>query len=175
MFRPFDSPALAAAPVAAGAPDLLSAPSVGAAALRGPPLTPPGLHPPSHGTFEVAPDDMPEDDSPDAVPRDLDPAFASGVSESLRSEFCRMLSFIVDLFSQAAGSPSVAPPPRALFGDFFSPSALPQQPIFNWFERVHAALAAAGRSGYSFISSPSQTYAVHCEFAQGKAFPLNPS
>ena len=29
-----------------------------------------------------------------------------------------MLLLIVDLFPQAAGSPSVAPPPRALFEDF---------------------------------------------------------
>ena len=110
--------------------------------------------------FGVAPDAMPEDESPDAVPRDPDPAFSAGVSESFRFEFSRMLSFIVDLFPQAVGSPSVAPPPRALFEDFFAPLVLPQQPIFlNWFERVHAAMAdtdsrmaasiVAGRSDFS--------------------------
>ena len=80
----------------------------------------------------------------------------------------------------------MAPPPRALFEDFFTPSALPQQPIFlNWFEWAHATLAdadsrmvasiAAGCSDFSFIPSRSPTYAVHGDFAHGRAVPLNPS
>ena len=78
------------------------------------------------------------------IPRDPDPVFAAGVTDSFRSEFRRMLSFNVDLFPQAAGSPSVSPPPRALFEDFFAPSTVPPQPIFlSWFERVCAALADA--------------------------------
>ena len=59
-----------------------------------------------------------EDSPPGAVPSVLDPGVAA-VTESVHSEFCRMMSFIVDLFPQAAGSPSVSPPPRALFEDFF--------------------------------------------------------
>ena len=39
-----------------------------------------------------------------------------------------MMSFIVDLFPQAAGSPSVLP--RALFEDFFSSSVPLPPPIF---------------------------------------------
>ena len=96
-----------------------------------------------------------------------------------------MLSFIVHLFTQAVGSPSVFPP-RALFEDFFTPSTVPPQPIFlNWFERVHTVLAyadscmaaslAAGRCDYSFIPLRSPSYAVHGDFAQGRAVPLNPS
>ena len=158
LFPPFGASASAATP---GAPGWSSVPSFGAAPLRVPPPAPPGLLPGLFGAFSVAPDAMPEDNSPDAVPRDPDPAFSAGVSESFSSEFHRMLSFIVDLFPQAAGSPSVAPPSRALFEDFFAPTALPQQPIFlNWFERVRAALVdgdsrmaasiAAGRSNFSF-------------------------
>ena len=182
LFCSFDSPA----PVPPGAPGLSSAPSVGAAHFRVPSTAPPGSLPPPHCAFGVALDDLPEDDCPDAVPRDLDPAFSAGVSESFRSEFRRMLFFIVDLFPQAAGFPSVAPPPRALFEDFFTPLALPQQPIFlNRFERVRAVLAdadsrmaaslVAGRSDYSFIPSRSPTYEVYGDFAQGRVVPLNPS
>ena len=63
----------------------------------------PFLSAPSFGT----PDELPEDAAPDALPRDAD----SAVPELVRSEFRRMLSFLVDLFPQAAG----APPSRALF------------------------------------------------------------
>ena len=64
-------------------------------------------------------EDLPEDSPPDAVPRVLDPGFAA-VPEAVRSEFRRMLAFIVYLFPQPAGSPSV-PPPRVLFSKTFSP------------------------------------------------------
>ena len=36
-----------------------------------------------------------------------------------------MLSFVIDLFPQAAGSPFVSPPPRALFEVFFAPAWIP--------------------------------------------------
>ena len=49
--------------------------------------------------------------------------------DSYCTAFRRMRSFILDLFSQAAGSPSVPPPPRALFEDFFAPASVPPQPI----------------------------------------------
>ena len=74
-------------------------------------------------------DDLPGDAPPDALPRDLDPVALSALPESARSEFRRMMAFIVDLFPQAAGSPSVPPPPRALFEDFFSFSAPLPSPI----------------------------------------------
>ena len=90
-----------------------------------------------------APDEPPEDDSPDAVPRDPDPSLPQVFPESMCVEFRRMLSFIIDLFPQAAGSPSVSPPPRALFEDFFASSSVPSPIFLNWFERICAALADA--------------------------------
>ena len=88
LFRPFDSSVPAAAPVAPvpqGASVLASAPSVVAAPSRVPPHAPPGSLPPSLGAFCVALDELPEDDPQDAIPRDPDPAFATGVSDSIRS------------------------------------------------------------------------------------------
>ena len=132
-----------------------------------------------------ASEDLPEDSPPDTVPRVLDPGLAA-VPESVRSEFRRMMSFIVDLFPQAAGSPSVSPPPHALFVDFFSSSTPPSSPIFlNWFERIRSALfqadsrlanfVASGRGDFLFLPSHSPVYAVHGEFALGGAAPVNPS
>ena len=130
-------------------------------------------------------DDLPEDAPPDALPRVLDPvASSSALPESARSEFRRMMAFTVDLFPQAAGSPSVPPPPRALFKDFFSSSVPPPPPIFlNWFGRIRSALAdadsrlasfvASGRGDYRFLPSRSSTYAVHGYFALGGAASVN--
>ena len=97
-----------------------------------------------------------------------------------------MLAFIVDLFPQAAGSPSVPPPPRALFEGFFGSAAPPSSPVFlNWFERVHTALSdvdtrmaaflASGRSDFSFLPPRNSSYVVYSEFALGHAAPVNPS
>ena len=128
---------------------------------------------------------LPEDSPPDTLPRIFDP-LSSALPESVRSEFCRRMSFIVDLFPHAAGSPSVLLPLRALFEDFFSSFALPPPPIFlNWFERIHSALAdadsclasfvASGCGDYLFLPSRSSTYAVHGDFAFGGAAPVNSS
>ena len=95
-----------------------------------------------------------------------------------------MMAFIVGLFPQAAGSPSVPPPPRALFEDFFSSPTPP--PIFlNWFGRVRSALeeadsrlasfVASGLGNFLFLPSRSSTYVVHGDFALGGAAPVNPS
>ena len=96
-----------------------------------------------------------------------------------------MMAFIVDLFPQAASSPSI-PPPRALFKDFFSSSAAPPSPVFlSWFERICSALSEAdsrlasfvtsGRGDYLFLPSRFSAYAVHRDFALGDAAPVNPS
>ena len=130
--------------------------------------------------------DLPDDAPPDALPRDLDPVAPSALSESAWSKFRRMMAFIVNLFQQAAGSPSVPPLPRALFEDFFSSSAPPPSPIFlNWFERIRSALAdadsqlasfvASGRGDYLFLPTRSSTYAVHGDFTLSGAAPVNPS
>ena len=92
----------------------------------------------------------PEDAGPEALPWDAD----SAVLESFRSEFRRMLSFLVDLFPQAVGTPSAPPPPRALFEDFFGSSVPSSSPIFLlWFERVRTALSDADARLSSFLSS----------------------
>ena len=140
--------------------------------------TPPFLSAPSF----VALDELPEDAAPDALPRDAE----SAVPELVWSEFRRMLSFLVDLFPQAAGAPSVPPPPRALFKDFFSSSAPTSSPIFlSWFKRVCTALSDAdarlasflssGRADFSFLPPRNSSYAVRGEFASGQAAPVNPS
>ena len=93
----------------------------------------------AHGHANDLPDDVP----PYVLPRDLDSAAPAAVPESACSEFRHMLVFVVDLFPQAAGSPS-APPARALFEDFFGSSAPPSSLVFlNWVERVRTALSDA--------------------------------
>ena len=124
--------------------------------------------------------------APDALPSEVDPVFPAAVPDSVRSEFRRMLSFLVDLFPQAAGSQSAPPPPRTLFKDFFGTSAPHSPPIFlSWFERVHMALAEAAsrlasflsssRSDFSFLPPRNSAYTVKGEFASGQAVPVNPS
>ena len=83
---------------------------------------------PSH-PFGAAPDDAFDTGYPDAVSRDMEAPVHAVLHESYCSEIRRMLSYVIDLFPQAAGSPSVAPPPLALFEDFFAPASIPPQPI----------------------------------------------
>ena len=181
LFRPFAPSARLPPPppsCSAGAPpvSLPSASFQSASAFVRPP--------PAFGF--VSAEDLPEDSPPDAVPRVLDPGFGS-VPNSAGVEFCRMLSFIVDLFPQAAGSPYVAPPPRALFEDFFSSSApSSSSPVFlNWFERVRSALSdsdsrlagffASGRGYFLLLPSLFPLYAVHENFALSGAVSVNSS
>ena len=142
---------------------------------------PPFLSDPSF----VALDELLEDAAPDALPRDTDSAVPTAVPESVRSEFRRILSLLVDLFLQAACAPSAPPPPRALFKDFFGFSA-PTSPVFlSWFERVRTALSDAdsrlasflssGRADFSFLPPRNSSYALWGEFASGQAAPVNPS
>ena len=95
-----------------------------------------------------------------------------------------MYAYVVDLFPQAAGSPA-APPPRALFEDFFvaSPTHLPV--FLDWFARVHtslseadarlASLLASGRPDSSLLPQRMSQSAVHGDFASSAAVPVNPS
>ena len=138
---------------------------------------------PASSSHFVAPDELPLGAAPDALPSEIDPA----VPDSVRSKFRRMLSFLVDLFPQAADSQSAPPPPpRALFEDFFGSSASHSPPIFlSWFERVRMALAEADsllasflssvRSDFSFLPPRNSAYAVKGDFASGQAVPVNPS
>ena len=144
---------------------------------------------PSAPAFDPAPafgfasaDDLPED-SPDAVPRVMDPGFAA-VPEAARSEFRCMLAFIVDLFRRLLVL-LLFLLFRVLFSNFFSSSA-PSSPIYlNWFERIRSALSeadsrlasfvASGRGDFLLLPSRSPVYAVHGDFALGGAAPVNPS
>ena len=63
--------------------------------------------------FGVAPAVFLAEGSPVAVPQGLVAAFHCIYAHFLLSGFCRMLSYIIGLLSQAAFSPLVSPPPRA--------------------------------------------------------------
>ena len=130
----------------------------------------------------AAPDELPMGAAPDALPPDDD----SAVPDSVRSEFRRMLSFLVGLFPQAVGSHSSPPPPQALFEDFFGAATPHSPPIFlSWFKRVRMALSEAdsclasflssGRSDFSFLPPWNSSYAVKGDFASGQAVTVNPS
>ena len=131
-------------------------------------------------------DDLPDDVPPDYLPGEHDPAVPPAVPENARSEFRRVLAFIVDHFPQAAGSPSVPPPPWALSEEFFGSAALPSFPVFlSWFKRVRTALSdadtrmaaflASGRSDFSFLPPRNSSYVVYAEFVLGHTAPVNPT
>ena len=185
LFRPFTSVYSISVPISSAPPSVTSSgrPHFSSCFAFDSSSAPPD--PSSSFSFSVS-DDLPEDAPVDALPRVFDPVSASAHLESVRSEFRRMMAFIVDLFPQDAGSPSVPPPPRALFEDFFFSSVPPPPPTFlNWFERIRSALpdadshlasfVASGRGDYLFLPSWSSTYAVHGDFAFGGAAPVNPS
>ena len=125
----------------------------------------------------------PEDRYPDDD-HQYDPSAPPLPSDSSRSEYRRMIEYVLGLFPQAAGVPPTIPPPRALFESFFAttfPSPISLQ--LNWFDRVRtslmdtgtrfAAFLAAGRSDKSFLATRHATYAVRGEHASGKTVPVN--
>ena len=171
LFCPFASDPSAPSGSSAPPPASLASSAFPLSALTVHDSVPPSVDPAAAFGFGAS-----EDSPPDAVPHVLDPRLAV-VPEPVCSEFHRMIGFIVDLFPQAAGSPSVSPPPRALFEGFFS-SSTPPSPIFlNWFERIRSALSEAesrlasfvvsGRSDFLFLPSRSPVYVVHGDFALG--------
>ena len=111
-----------------------------------------------------------------------EPPLAPSVPDSVRAEIRRMYAYIVDLFSQVAGSPAA---PRALFEDFFVASpASTRLPVFlDWFARVRtslseanarlASLLASGRPDSSLLPQRLSQYAVHGDFAFSAAVPVN--
>ena len=120
LFRPFASdPSPSSLPVSSAPPPPVSSglPSFSTSTFAFPDSSAPSDPSASFSYGHL--DDLPEDSPPDAVPR-----VPAAIPNSARLEFRCMMSFIVDLFPQAAGSPSVAPPPRTLFEDFFSPLLL---------------------------------------------------
>ena len=170
LFRPFaaepaPSVPVPSAPLPSTLPSAPSAPVVylGTFSSSAPP---PFLSAPSF----VALDELLEDATPDSLPRDVDLAVPAAVPESVQCKIHHMLSFLVDLFPQAAGTSSAPPPPHALFEDFFGSSA-PTSPVFLlWFERVRMALSdgdarlalflSSGRADFSFLPPRNSFYAV---------------
>ena len=205
LFRPFDVPSApvslagaASAPYGSASP-VSSAPSFGSASfLLAPPQSeaPPPLlfrpfmpgsssDAPLRSSFTFADDDRFSPDLGDPVAPRPEAPLPQSVPDSVRAESRRMYSYVVSLFQQAAGAPS-APPPRALFEDFFSASSAPHQPVYlSWFDRVRTALAeadsrmacllAAGRAYPSIIPQRLSQYAVLGDLAAGNAVPVNPS
>ena len=76
-----------------------------------PPCFPHAGAPAAPFVFGAAPDDLLDEGSPDAAPLDPDAAVPAFMPDSYRTEFRRMLSFIIVLFPQTFGSPSVSPSP----------------------------------------------------------------
>ena len=105
----------------------------------------------------------------DAVPRDPEVPLPQSFPDSIQVELRRMYTFLVDLFPQAVGAPSVEPPPLALFKLFFTPASSPQQPIFlNWFARVRSTLeetdtclaSCLWQSGFCLLGRHSMRFRV---------------
>ena len=115
-----------------------------------------------------------------------DPSSPSISLDSSRSEYRRMVEYVLGLFPQASGVPPSAPPPRTLFESFFADST-PQSPNlhFNGFDRVRqsltdadsrmAAALSSGRSDRVFLPSRHLSYAVRGDHAGAKAVPVNES
>ena len=154
--------------------------SEGSAALSAPPLLA-FAYPPED---PFAPGFADPEASGSAVP-DPEAPVPPPLSDSIRAEVCRMHQYLVDLFPQAVGS-SQAPPPRALFEEFFAPPPSPHQPVYlAWFERVRSALSqadsrlasllASGRPESSLLSPRNAQYSVSGEALLGSAAPVNPS
>ena len=142
--------------------------------------------PPPPAAFAFAPEDPFDPGFQDSAALDPQVPPPPSVSESVRAEIHCMYSHLVDLFPQAVGSPSVAPSPRALFEEFFSPSMTPHQPVFlSLFERVRTALSdadsrlasllASGHAESGLLPPRSSQYAVQGEHALSYAVPVNPS
>ena len=190
LFRPFDA--------SGGSSGVFSSSSAAAppSGVPHPPVPPLGFSfsssapGPSFAPPQPAPE-VPEDASFNpgfADPSALgpEPPLAPSVPDSVRAEIRRMYAYIVDLFPQAAGSPA-APPPRALFEDFFvaSPTSTHFPVFLDWFARVRASLSeadsllasllASGHPASSILPQRLSQYAVHGDFSSSTAVPVNPS
>ena len=204
LFRPFDAPSAVPSnvvPPLSSLPPHGSSPLFGSAPLSGVPPPPAAPLSSYFSSAATGPSSAPSRPGP-SFPDDstFDPNFADPsaqgyelplappVPDSVCEEIRRMYSYVMDLFPQAAGSPSAPPPPRALFEDFFvaSSSSSPHQVVFlDWFARVRTALSeadarlasllASGRPDSSLLPQRMSQYAVHGDFASSSAVPVNPS
>ena len=132
------------------------------------------LDAPPHLSFQFADgDDRFDPDLGDPAAPGPEAPLPQSVPDSVCAEIHRMYryAFVVSMFPQAAGAPS-APPPRALFEDFFSASSTPHRLVYlAWFDRVCTVLVeadswitsllAAGRLDSSIIPQHLSQYAVH--------------
>ena len=98
--------------------------------------------------FSDPEDRFPEDD------HQYDPSAPPLPSDASRSEYRRMIEYVLGLFPQASGAPPTAPPPRDLFESFFA-TASPSPPslAFNWFDRVRTALVDADARMAAFLGT----------------------
>ena len=155
LFRPFADSGPLEPPVSSSAPAFVTSAVVPGVAFGVPPVPPwyPMHSTPSAFVFSSSEDHF-DPNFPDAVPRDPDVPVPPPVPDSFRTEMRRMYAYLVDLFPQVAGSPSIDPPPRALFEEFFTHVVTPQQSIYlNWFARVRTALSEANSRLASFLAS----------------------
>ena len=121
----------------------------------------PGYHAPAfdpHASTSAPPfeDPMfnPEDRQFDDEAPFADPSAPSLSLDLSRSEYCRMVEYVLGLFPQASGVPPSAPPPRALFESFFADSTPPSPNLhFNWFDRVRQSLTDADSLMAAFLTS----------------------
>ena len=156
LFCPFDASSAGPSGVVPPSPPSLplhgSSPMFGSAPFSGVPPPPAALLSSSFSSAAPGPSFAPPRPDP-SVPDDaaFDPDFADPsalgpepplappVPDSVRAEIRRMYLYVVDLFPQGAGSPAApAPPPQALFEDFFvASSSSTHLPVFlDWFARV---------------------------------------
>ena len=196
LFLPFDAPSAVPSgvvPPLSSLPPHGSSPLFGSAPLSGVPPPAPlrsyfSSAAPGHSAPSFPDDSAFDPDFADPSAQGPELPLAPPVPDSVRApaEIRRMYSYVVDLFPQAAGSPSAPPPPRALFEDFFVASSSPHQPVFlGWFSHVRTALSeadarlasllASSRPDSSLLPQRMSRYAVHGDFASSSAVPVNPS
>ena len=149
------------------------------------PVAPPPLvydpHAPSAAPQFEDPGFDPDDRQFDDEIHFADPSAPPISLDSSRSEYRRMVEYVLGLFPQASGVP-----PSALFESFFADST-PSSPNlhFNWFDRVRqsltdadarmAAALSSGRSDRVFLLSRHLSYVVRGDHAGAKAVPVNES
>ena len=141
--------------------------------------------------FDYGPDDpfapgFGDPDASGAAAPDPEALVPPTLSDSARAEVRRIYQYLVDLFSQAAGSSQAPLPSCALFEEFFATPSSPHQPVFlTCFESVRSNLSEAdtrvvnllanGRPESSLLPPRQAQYSVGGGSSLGSAAPVNPS
>ena len=155
LFCPFAVSEPASVSLASASAPVVSSAPLGFASALGPSsgvpqrfAAPPGASAPPLSAFAFDPGFW------DPMAPDPEAPLPQSVPESVRAEVPRMYQYLVDLFSQSAGSLQAPPPPRVLFEEFFFSASAPQQPVYlSWFERVRSALSEANARLASLLAS----------------------